>query len=215
MNTKAGGLMALLAVGLAGGVQAQEAKGERSGFFVSGGLGINFLEDLEIPVGGPVGTTTWKFDPGSRFTAGVGYQLYQNSAISIAIAAETGFLYNTLDEVTAGGLGTADADGDFTQVPFLGKVVLKFMPESQISPFIGVGGGGVFSELQVDEINGSEVDQGGDETDPAIQGEAGVRYALNDEIGLGLSYKCFVLIPDGDVDELISHSINFVFSWAF
>src|SRR5687768_9606067 len=127
MKTKTGGLMALLAVGLAGGVQAQEAEGERSGFFVSGGLGINFLEDLEIPVGGPVGTATWKFDPGSRLTAGVGYQLYQNSAISIAIAAETGFLYNTLDEVTAGGLGTADADGDFTQVPFLGKVVLKFM----------------------------------------------------------------------------------------
>lgn len=185
-----------------------------SGFFVFGGAGVNLLQDLDIAVGAPVGDVSFEFEPGSRLTAGVGYAALENSAVSVAISAETGFLYNTIDRARVGG-GVTAIEGDFLQAPFLAKVLVKFMPESRLAPFVGVGGGGLYSRLELEKVGGTTVNNSGDETDPAVQGEVGVRYSLSEEIGLGLSYKCLVAFPDEDVDELVNHSVSFVFSLAF
>jgi opacity protein-like surface antigen len=217
VNCKSKGIMKRVAcvTGLvAAVVGASSVRAADSGFFVFGGAGVNFLQDLDVPVGPPVGTVQFEFNPGSRLTAGVGYSVVANSSISLAVAGETGFLYNTIDQARVGA-GTTSIEGDFFQIPFLAKAVLKFMPESRVSPFIGLGGGAVYSRLEIEEIGGNRVDDSGDETDPAVQGEAGIRYAISDEVGIGLSYKCLVAFPEDDVEELVNHSINFVFSFAF
>ena len=193
---------------------ASPVLGADTGFFVFGGAGVNLLQDLDVAVGAPVGTVSFEFDPGSRLTAGVGYALFANSSVSVAISGETGFLYNTVDKARVGG-GTTSIEADFYQIPFLAKALVKFMPESRLSPFIGLGVGGLYSRLDIEKVGGTTVDNSGDETDPAVQGELGVRYAVNDEIGIGLSYKCLVAFPEDEVEELINHSIGVVFSLAF
>src|SRR5690349_5838397 len=119
----------------AGVLAVNSAGAADSGFFVFGGAGVNFLQDLDIAVGAPVGDVRFEFEPGSRLTAGVGYAALENSAVSVAVSAETGFLYNTIDRARVGS-GVTTIDGDFLQVPFLAKVLVKFMPESRLAPFI-------------------------------------------------------------------------------
>jgi opacity protein-like surface antigen len=180
-----------------------------TGYFSGINVGLNLLNDLSGPAPAPVNTVSLTFDPGFRADVTLGYTFFGNETLTLGAAGETGFIYNSLDRVEGGNGASAAIDGDFFQVPFLGKVVLTLLPGSQWSPFISAGGGGVYSRLNVD-TTGAE----SDETDPAIQGQVGIKYKFNENCLIGASYKCLVVFPQ-DIDEIVNHSISLMFGYRF
>jgi opacity protein-like surface antigen len=184
------------------------------GFFVTGSVGANLVQDINLPVAPPVNIVRLEFDPGLRADATVGYTFFANPSIAIAAAGEVGFMYNSLDQGTGNGR-TLKIDGDFFQSPFLGKILFKFLPDSNISPYLSAGGGGLYSRMDIHSIGGMITDSTGDETDPAFQAEAGVNYKLGDRAAIGLAYKFVEAFPDSDLDHFINHSIVAMFSANF
>jgi opacity protein-like surface antigen len=93
--------------------------------------------------------------------------------------------------------------------------MLRFMPESAWIPYIGAGGGVVYSNATVESIGGLPFDAEGDEWDPAAQVTAGLKYRLNDNSSVGLAYKALFVFPGDGFEEVLNHSILAVFAMHF
>src|SRR5205814_1364614 len=113
-------------LGLVGALALAPCHGAEPGFFVTGSVGVNLVQDINLPVAPPVNTVRLEFDPGLRADATGGYTFFANQSIAIAAAGEVGFMYNSLDKGTGNGV-TLPIDGEFFQSPFLGKVLVTFM----------------------------------------------------------------------------------------
>jgi opacity protein-like surface antigen len=201
----------LLAV--AGLMGALTTRAETDGStFVIVGAGVNFLQDITFP-GSP--SVTQSFETGVRVDGTFGYNLFKDPNVAIAVAGEVGFLYNALDDARASTGESATTSGDFFQWPFLAKVMLTIMPGSDLSGFIGAGGGGIYSRMELDRVGSSSPGFKGDETDPAFQAEAGVLYKIGDNMKVGLAYKCLMLFPGDGFDEIINHSLTAAFNMDF
>src|SRR5688572_11239128 len=158
-----GWIVGLMCFGLA---VCSNTRGAERGLFVFGGAGLNLLNDIELPAG-PTGTLDLESEPGFRLSVGVGNTFFSNETIALAVAAESGFLYNSLDRGLTGAGPTA-VEGDFLQAPFLGKFVFKFMPESRFSPFLGLGCGALYSRLEVERIGSAVANESDEGIDPAV-----------------------------------------------
>ena len=207
---KVGRIVGLVGIALFATINVRAAD---RGLFVTGSVGANILQDMKFPTAPPVNTVTQSQDIGIRGDATVGYTLFANPSIAVAAAGEIGFIHNSVDKASGGG-ATVSVDGDFYQVPFLGKVLLTLMPDSRISPWIGAGGGGIYSRLDLRRVGSSFPNVTGDETDPAFQGEAGVNYKLGDKAAIGLVYKFLVGFPK-DIGNFYNHSIAVAFTANF
>lgn len=205
------GLACLLSAGLAISAQAAQL-----GFNFTTDLGGNLVDnfDLVLPGFGLGPGSHLELDPGMRLDFGFGYTFVANSTIALSAGAEIGFLYNPMNNgVNPAGVKTP-IDGDLWQTPFLGKVVLRFMPDAKLVPFIGGGGGGVYTATEFHRIGGTPVFFTGEETDPAVEGIAGVKYQLNDKMAVGVAYKALIVFPDG-FDDVINHSFVAAFTLNF
>jgi hypothetical protein len=147
-------------LGLAGSLALIPSYGAEPGLFVTGSVGVNLVQDINLPVAPPVNVVRLEFDPGLRGDATVGYTFFANPSIAIAAAGEVGFMYNSLDQGTGNGV-TQKIDGEFFQSPFLGKVLVTFMPDSNLSPYLGAGGGGLYSRMDIHSIGGTITDTTG------------------------------------------------------
>jgi opacity protein-like surface antigen len=203
------GLVTLASVG------AASANAADVGFFLGGSAGVNFVDNIEVGAAAPVNSIEFAFDPGFRFDVSGGYTFLANDTLTLAAAGEIGFIYNSLERGDAANGVSLPIDGDFYQVPLLGKVVLTVMPDSQFSPFASVGVGGVYSRLDVNSVGGDEsAESSGDETDPAFQGQLGMKYKFNESCLVGLSYKCLIVFAE-DIDEYFNHSVSLTFGVRF
>ena len=161
------------------------ALSQGTGFYVKADAGGNITQDVDLEeFFGPVAPDTKvKFDPGPRFAFAGGYQLTP----WFALEGEVGFLYNKLDSIT--GASRVD-DAWFINVPFLVNGKFQWPNRSPITPYIGAGVG--FSEviLDVDEISLGGTTLHGDNADTvfAYQAFAGLRYRINERMGLSLEY---------------------------
>jgi len=201
----------LLAVAGLAGAFAARAETDGSTFAIVG-AGVNFLQDITFP-GSP--SVTQSFQPGVRVDGTVGYNLYKDPNVAIAVAGEVGFIYNALDDASASSGGSATTSGDFFQWPFLAKVMLTIMPGSDLSGFISAGGGGVYSRMELDRVGSTFPGFKGDETDPAFQAEGGLLYKIGDKMGVGLVYKCLMFFPGEGFDQVINHSLTAAFNMEF
>ncbi|SPE57124.1 exported hypothetical protein [Verrucomicrobia bacterium] len=179
------------------------------GFYLAGDAGISVLPDFNSSrFGGPA---RFSADPGARFSLEPGYDFLSTRQLTLGAEFETGAIYNRLNSINVGGTST-DMRGDYYQVPFLGNLVLKFGPDSWVKPYIGVGGGGVYSHARIhgdfDEWAWS------DQTDPAVQAMAGVRFQLTPFADLGLGYKFLMVLP-GDDNQVYTHAVLASFNLAF
>lgn len=206
---KVAGIVGLLGIGLL----AVNSSAQNSGFFVTGDVGANLMEDMKFPAAAPVNVVKQSQDIGVRADVTGGYKFFSNESLSLAAAGEIGFIHNSVDKASGGGT-TVSVDGDFYQMPFLGKLLLTLMPDSRLSPWLGVGGGGIYSRLDLFRVGSTFPHSTGDETDPAFQGEAGVNYKLGDSAAIGLAYKYLRGFPDG-IDDFVNHSIMVSFSANF
>jgi opacity protein-like surface antigen len=74
-----------------------------------------------------------------------------------------------------------------------GNVQWRYRLANSITPYLGGGGGVIFSDLSVDTISGYDVSVNGEDSDVdtvgAYQAFAGVQFDLSDTTSLGLAYK--------------------------
>jgi OmpA-OmpF porin, OOP family len=198
-------------------VHAQETR-----FYVRGDVGGTITPDTEVKeFFGPVAPgTKIKFDPGVRLGVAGGYQVTD----WFAAEAQTGVMANSIKSIT----GADRVDAVFSNVPFL--INARFQCPTRKCPFTPYAGGGLgvsISSIDVDHIdlNGTSID--GAEADAvfAYQAFAGVRYALNPQMGLSLEYRYFATTePSCDAQNISgqmglgrieTHAFTIAFDYKF
>lgn len=185
---------------------AQEVK---QGFYMSTDGGINIIQNVTSSVGGVKGTLS--MDPGLRWSLSAGYGFRLSPNLLLGLEAESGVLWNGFDSVSALGV-KVPIDGDYTQVPFLGNVVLS-LKEGKWVPYIGAGGGGTYSYASINSVGGIPVGSSGNSTDGAFQAEAGIKYAFTDNLELGLGYKYLAVFQNGAT--INNHAISAALTFRF
>ena len=205
---------------------AVPALAQNTGFYVKGDVGGNITQDADLKeFFGPVAPgTKVKFDPGFRAGLTGGYQLTEWFAGEV----EVGFLENRIDSITG-----ADRvhDSWFGNVPFLLNGKLQYPNSTHFTPYAGAGVG--FSEafLSVGHIDIGGTSLHGDINDTvfAWQAFAGVRYSLNERMGLSLEYRYFAAdgarwqadFTQGTASDTMrmggtqTHSLSFAFDFRF
>ncbi len=161
---------------------------QSTGFYVKADLGGNLTQDTDLKeFFGPVAPgTKVKFDPGFRGGLTGGYQVTDWFAGEV----EVGFLENQINSITG-----ADRirDAWFANVPFLVNGKLQYPNASPLTPYLGAGVG--FSEAIIDvgriDLGGTSLHGNIADTVFAYQAFAGLRYKLNDRMGLSLEYRYF------------------------
>ena len=167
---------------------ALPAFGQAGRFYVKADVGGNLTQDTTLnEFFGPVAPNTKvKFDPGFRAGVTGGYQLTDWFAPEV----EVGFLENQIDSIT--GVDHIH-DAWFGNVPFLINGRLQYPNSSGFTPYIGAGVG--FSEAMIDvqhlDLGGTSLHGSMADTVFAWQAFAGLRYRINDQMGLSLEYHYF------------------------
>ncbi len=169
-----------------------KAQSDQTGWYLSTDGGINFLESWDH-----VST-----EPGWRVGLEGGYAFKIAPHLTLAPEVETGFIFNT---IRAGGY-----DGEDDQIPILGNLVLNYHVGKWV-PYIGAGIGGDSVGLSINTPYG-----GGRyyNMDLAAQGEAGVRYEINDHFDVGLGYKYFVDFTSRNT-QLSNHGVLLSLTYHF
>jgi OmpA-OmpF porin, OOP family len=172
----------------------------------------------------PAGTEI-EFDPGPRFGIALGY----NVTDWFATELEFGILANSIKDIT----GAQSIEGTFLNTPVLVNVKLQLPTGTPFTPYIGIGGGGASSVLDLDHLDYGGMHISGTASDAvyAWQAFGGFRIALNDHMGLGLEYRYFRAgaptfegdhgffsdLPNDHIKfgEIESHVVSFRFDFTF
>jgi OOP family OmpA-OmpF porin len=161
---------------------------QSTGFYFRGDVGGNITQDIDLKeFFGPVAPgSKIKLDPGFRAGLHGGYEFCE----WFAAEAELGFMANEIKAITD---ATRVHDATFSNVPFLVNARFQFPTRCPFTPYIGAGVG--FSETIFDvgtvELNNTHMHGSDSDAVFAYQGFAGLRYALNDRMGLSLEYRYF------------------------
>ena len=86
--------------------------------------------------------------------------------------------------------GHTTTDGDVSALSWMGNATVDILPQSQITPYIGVGVGGVLLQLE-NFAAGSTTFASHSDVEVAYQGIAGVRYQIAPSVSLALDYRFF------------------------
>lgn len=168
---------------------ATVAFGQNTGFYVKGDVGGNLTQDIDMKeFFGPVAPgTKVRLDPGFRAGLAGGYQALD----WLAGEVELGAMENTVRSIDG---ATRVHDATFANVPLLFNVKFQCPNQSHFTPYAGAGAG--FSEaiFDVGKVTIGGVSLHGDDADTvfAYQAFAGVRYQLNEQMGISLEYRYFV-----------------------
>jgi opacity protein-like surface antigen len=132
---------------------------------------------------GSSGTSKLELNPGFRVGIGSAYALKPYFSVDWEAALLVSSVKNggALDEF----------DATMTQVPFLISGVFQYENATAFTPFLGVGVGAASTAINVHEARIGVTSLEGSDYDFvfAWQIAAGLRYAVNERLGLGISYK--------------------------
>jgi opacity protein-like surface antigen len=178
-------VVTVIALGLPGPVCGAElsgwSPGWRTRFDIGGSIPVN---PSLSEIGGPItGGSEMKLSAGMQFDVAVGYQFTP----WLTLEAEIGDTFNSVDAVG----NWSYPDSDLAQLTLMANVVLE-PPTGPLVPFVGIGGGGVYSRLSFGNYYSyyySECDGYGNDFVPAAQAFAGVRYDFNKDWSLGVTYR--------------------------
>lgn len=136
----------------------------------------------------PPGTKV-KLDPGFRFDVIGGYQLTD----WFSVEGETGIMANRIDSITGADISGYAA---VENVPLLANVRFQLpMHKCPVTPYIGGGAGGSISVIDFEDninFNGASGSGASASLVFAYQAFGGLRYAINDNMGIGVAYHYFV-----------------------
>lgn len=205
--------IAALVVGTASTASAQ-SPAKHKGLYVSGGAGVNWLEDSDISgdVSGEI-----EFDTGWMAGVAVGYGFGNG----LRFEGELSYRKNDVDRAFDGEL--ASSNGDVSAGALMGNLVYDFDVSPSVIPYIGLGAG--LAVVEFDDIVlaglGDTIDD--DDTVFAWQALAGVAFPLRDQLDLTVDYRYFQTAdPDlrlgsgGKVEgEYSSHSLMLGLRYRF
>ena len=202
-------------------------RGQSPPFYLRGDAGGVLTSDTSLKefFGEPLAPgSKITFDPGVRIGFAAGY----NVTDWFAAEAETGVMVNNIRSVT----GASRTDASFSNVPLL--VNARFQCPStkcRLTPYLGGGLGMSAAVLSIDHLDLGGTRVHGTDSDAvfAYQGFAGLRYRLNDNMGLSLEYHYFgTTAPQWRADfargtatdrlrfgRIETHAITVAFDWRF
>lgn len=161
---------------------------QERGFYIKGDVGGNITEDLTLKeFFGPVAPgSKVKLDPGFRAGIAGGYQ----ATDWLAGELELGFMGNRINEVTG---STALHDAYFSNIPFLFNLKLQYPTRCPFKPYAGAGVGFSEAVFDIEHLDLNDIHMSGSDSDTvfAWQAFAGIRYALNERMGLSVEYRYF------------------------
>jgi opacity protein-like surface antigen len=132
---------------------------------------------------------------GIQFDFAVGYRVLP----WLTLEGELGFSNNEVDSVG----DWSYPDSALSQMTMMFNVEFAY-PRGPLVPFVGIGAGGVLSDLSFGNdyyYYWSESDGSGSDFVPAAQVFAGLRYEFNDHCSLGVTYRFLVTArQEWDVD---------------
>lgn len=157
-------------------------------FYIKADAGGNYTRDTDLKefFGEPLAPgTKIKFNPGGRFAIAGGYRFTDWFAGEV----ETGVMPNSIDSIT----GASSVDAVFSNVPLLVNARIQLPTWYSVAPYIGGGAGASFPVIDSDHIDIGGTSMHGSDADAvfAYQGFAGLRFKLNDRMGLSLEYHYF------------------------
>lgn len=127
-------------------------------------------------------TYTATFNLGVRGDMAMGYNFNE----SFATELEIGFLWNSMDKVGGTSLSSIGQSVDLYSVPVLANLIFKVPTKSAWTPYLGVGAGATVGIFEFKDAGQTYADAS---ITPAVQGEAGLKYALNKNASIGIAYK--------------------------
>jgi opacity protein-like surface antigen len=159
--------------------------------YVGASLGGDVTLDSKVKeFFGPIPNTKIRFDPGVHVGFVGGYQLCD----WFSVEGETGVYFNQIDSID----GASFSGSEFVeQVPMLANVRLQWPSHGRcrLTPYIGGGVGGSVSVIDFqDDIDLNGVVGNGSAATVvfAYQAFAGLRYAITQNIDIGVEYHYFV-----------------------
>jgi len=163
-------------------------------FYVKGDFGGAVTEDTELKefFGEPLANNTKvKFDPGFRLGLHGGYGILD----WLDAEVETGFVANHIDTIT--GTPTSHDHAYLENIPLMFNLKLHGPDEWKVSPYIGGGVGISTSILWADDwsVGATTLDGVSSDTVFAWQAFAGLRFAINDHMGVSVEYHYFAVDP--------------------
>jgi opacity protein-like surface antigen len=207
---------------------AARSYAEANPFYVQGDIGGAISSDVHLKefLGQALAPNTQiTLDPGARFAIRGGYGLTD----WLAAEVETGMLANDIETITT--TGVLESNGSILNVPLLFNLRLQVPEKYRLAPYVGAGFGFTSTILTGNELIIGARRFEGAEADVvfAYQFFAGVRFALNDRMGLSAEYHYFhaeesnfsMDTPSGvGTDEIKlgrteTHSFTIAFDWRF
>jgi opacity protein-like surface antigen len=158
--------------------------------YVGADLGGVVTRDVSVKeFFGPISNTKVHLDPGFRVGFVGGYQF----ADWFSLEGETGIMANTIDSIDGANI---NGFASLNNVPLLANVRLQLPPHRfPLSPYIGGGVGGSVSIIDFDRniaLNGVTGSGSDSSLVFAYQAFAGLRWAINNNMGIGVEYHYFV-----------------------
>lgn len=153
------------------------------GFYVSTDTGVNLMSGVHTPGG------TLRLQPGVRGDLDAGFGIKLADQVTLGLEGEAGFIWNQLDSVRFDGV-EYQIGGNQYQIPLLGNLILNWHA-GKWTTYIGAGGGVDYVSINERSVFGAPSGPAdGDDWGPAVQGQAGVKYAIcsNCEVGVGYKY---------------------------
>lgn len=170
-------LASALAAGLLIGFADVAHAAEKTGPYVSLGVGANFLNDADTTGGS--GTKTMDFDTGVAGIGALGYKLDKNWRTEL----EIGYRHNGIDSVSGGGGG----NGDVHAWDYMGNVLYDIDTGSNWTPYLGLGAGAVHYHAAGVQLTPITTVNDGD-TVFAYQGILGVAYDFTPNTQMFVDY---------------------------
>jgi opacity protein-like surface antigen len=217
----------LIAVGLVSMGVSAIAQSTEVGPYVRAAMGASFVDNISVKdFYGPVGDSSINLDTGIRFDIDVGYAFNK----FLAAEFEFGWTYNSIGSIS-GPITVSDASyGNF---PFLVNLIFQLpLAKGRFIPYIGGGGGGTIGIFDAAYISDPFVAISGSDSDVSYAWQAfgGIRFAINDQMSVGIVYKYLgsgstsyyegVIFPSGSQGQLslgstVTQSIEATFNYRF
>jgi len=213
----------ILAVGVCTGALCASAAQAANGLYVGADAGGLLTLDTHIKeFVGPTPGAKMELDPGVRVGIHGGYKLTD----WFSVEGETGIMANNIKSIPGASM---DGNATLANVPFLVNARFQ-LPHGKcpITPYFGGGAGGSATVLSFEhhiDFNGARVNGSDSDVVFAYQAFGGLRYAINDRMGVGVEYHYFATTgASWDVDGagskislagVKSHAITAAFDFSF
>ena len=191
---------------------------ETNKMYVTIDAGPAWQQNVNINSGGSV-----NFAAGFRTDVAVGW----NFCPAFAAEFETGLIDNSINSIAGDSLSDFGASANVYEIPILVSAIYRVPLKGALAPYIGAGVGGAATFLDSSNVPlfGFGSQSGFSDTDFtfACQATAGLKYALNERIAIGIAYKFTGTTghnwSDNNVtfktDGTMSHAVMATFTWNF